>query len=336
MTALVTGATGCLGSALVAHLRDRGDVVRALVRPGGDLSALASGVEVVTGTLEAEPEALRAAVRGIDVLYHAAAHVHDPHGAPERFDAVNVGGTRRLLDACDAAGVAPRVVFFSTVAVYGEETPPEGIPEEAPVAPATPYAASKVRAEENVREWAARRGVVPVILRVATVYGPRDRGNMARMLKAVAAGRFFLPDGGYNRKTCVAAETVARCARAAATMPPGGVPEGAVVVADPEGPYRLCDLAAAMASALGSGSAGRALPLPLLLAAGGLGEVIARVSGRRAPLTRAQVRRLAANNVYLSRRMREIIEVSDCIPLSEGMARAVSWERDATERQRRR
>lgn len=333
MRALVTGATGCVGSALAAHLIESGDAVRALVRVGADRGALPGGVEVVPGSLD-DGEALRAAVRGgVDVIYHAAAKVHDASGDRAEFERVNVGGTRRLLDACDREGVAPRIVFFSTVAVYGEATPPEGVPEDAPPAPATPYAETKLRGEALVARWAEGAGTKAVVLRVATVYGPRDRGNMARMLAAIGEGRFLLPGGGYNRKTCVAVETVARAARAAAAA---ASPPAMLVVADPGGAYRLRDLAAEMARALGASSPGKEVPVPVLRAAACGCEVLSRMLRRRPPLTRAQVKRLAADNVYQSRRMREIIEDSRCISLSDGMARAVSSENAVPVRQRRR
>jgi nucleoside-diphosphate-sugar epimerase len=111
-----------------------------------------------------------------------------------------------------------------------------------PAAPVTPYAQTKLRGELLVQEWATRTGGVGVLLRLATVYGPRDRGNMARMMEAIRRGRFVLPGDGRNCKTCVAVETVAGVAANAGTRPnvPNGLP---VVVADPYGAYSLAEIA---------------------------------------------------------------------------------------------
>ena len=94
--------------------------------------------------------------------------------------------------------------------------------------------------------------------------------------------------------------------------------------------------AAEMARALGASSPGKNVPVSVLHAVARGCEVLSPLLRRRAPLTRAQVKRLAAHNVYESRRMREIIEVSRCVSLSDGMARAVSSEKAVPVRQRRR
>ena len=68
-----------------------------------------------------------------------------------------------------------------------------GFAEDAPPAPATPYAASKLAAEKLIDRWADDVGAIAVHLRLATVYGPRDRGNIAKLEAAIKAGRFFIP-----------------------------------------------------------------------------------------------------------------------------------------------
>lgn len=324
MTVLVTGATGCIGHALAVRLSriEEFGPVRALVRPGSDRHDLPPGIQIVSGTLEGQPDALRAAVRGIEVIFHAAAKVHDPSGSAEEFQRVNVEGTQNLLNACNREGIAPRLIFYSTVAVYGETTPPEGIPEEAPVNPSTPYAESKVAAEEIIREWGKAAGTSATILRTATVYGPRDRGNMARMMNAIARGRFLLPGAGNNRKTCVATENVVRASIQVLRSPVERVAGQTFLLSDPNGPYSLRELAAAMAETVGICGGVRGMPVGALLAlAGGLETFL----GTRSPLSRKQVLRLAANNVYLPTRSGQIYEGIEAVPMSYGMVEAARW-----------
>ncbi len=331
LTVLVTGATGCIGYALTTRLVETGEwgTVRVLVRPDSDTLDLPSGVDILYGDIEGDLEPLRVAVRNVDCILHAAAKVHDPNGTDEEFDRINRRGTERLLEACIAEKTCPRFLFYSTVAVYGEETPPEGISEDTPTAPVSPYAKSKAEAEAAVSHWGQEKQGIPTILRVATVYGPRDRGNMVRMIDAIARRRFLLPGGGQNRKTCVSVENVVRVSLAIARAPVEMVREKVILIADPMGGYELRVLAAAMAEAL-------AIPARFPVVPSGLLSLVAMplkaVFGERSPITRIQIRRLMANNLYITQKQREIIDDSELISLSEGMKNAVSWWKSGTKR----
>ena len=304
MIAFVTGATGCVGYAVCERLLQSGafSEVRVLVR--GDTADVPPGCRVFRGTLD-DTGVLQAACDGADVVFHAAAQVHSPHAPAADFERVNVGGTTKLLQCATGASVT-RFIYFSTVAVYGESTAPEGMDEDTPPAPATPYAQTKLRGECLVTEWATRTGGVGVLLRLATVYGARDRGNMSRMAEAIRRGRFVLPGVGANRKTCVAAQTVAKVAVSAATAAsvPSGVP---VMVADPGGAVTLREIALGMARDAGVSDANalRSVPLPVLRFAARCAEGVFAMlrPGKPAPITAAQVERLAANNVYHGTRM---------------------------------
>ena len=118
MRALVTGGTGFVGSHVVRALVEDGVSVRVLARPGSDRRALADlPVEIVTGDL-AEPRSLEAPLAGVEVLYHVAADYRLWAPDPAVLYRVNVGGTRALLLAAAAAGVA-RVVYTSSVGTLG-------------------------------------------------------------------------------------------------------------------------------------------------------------------------------------------------------------------------
>src|SRR5947209_19277255 len=100
----LTGGTGLLGSHIAEQLVQRGERVRALVRPGSDTSFLRSlGVELIEGDLE-DAEALRRTVAGADVVYHSAAHVGD-WGPWRLFRRAIIEATARLLEACKSEGV---------------------------------------------------------------------------------------------------------------------------------------------------------------------------------------------------------------------------------------
>jgi len=175
MRALVTGATGFVGSAVVRVLIGAGWQVRALARPGSDCRNLrALAVEIATGDLR-DARSLEGAVSQCDALFHVAADYRLWIPDPDEIYRTNVEGTRNILEAAQSARVA-RVVYTSSVATIG--LPAEGSPgrEDTPVTLGDMighYKRSKYLAEELVRE-SARRGAPVIIVNPSTPIGPGD------------------------------------------------------------------------------------------------------------------------------------------------------------------
>lgn len=177
MRACVTGGTGFIGGALVARLLREGASVRVLARPSPRADALATrGAEVVSGDL-ADNAALDEAVRGAEVVFHAAAMV-EGHGSRKEFDEANLGGTQQVFEACIRQGV-PHVVYLSSIAVYGlaqegeridELTPVDGSPEKRDF-----YAQSKIEAEQYATAIGLKTRLAVTILCPGVVYGPGRR-----------------------------------------------------------------------------------------------------------------------------------------------------------------
>jgi nucleoside-diphosphate-sugar epimerase len=171
--ALVTGAAGFLGACLSRRLVAEGHAVRALVRPGGAPGALASlDVEVVHGDVT-DPQALPAAVRGVDVVFHLAGVRRAPRR--EDFFRVNAAGTRLLLEACEThAPDLARFVLAGSIAAAGPSA--TGRREEEPLAPAEGYGESKAEAERIAFSFADRLPVA--VARPPRITGPGDRENL--------------------------------------------------------------------------------------------------------------------------------------------------------------
>lgn len=182
MKTLITGADGFIGSHLVEQCIERGDEVRALVKYNslnswGWLEHLAvkppANLEVVAGDIR-DPQLCSDIVRGCDRVLHLAALISIPYSytAPDSYIDTNIRGTLNLLLAARSVGVK-RFVQTSTSEVYGtaQYVP---IDEHHPLNAQSPYAASKIAADQLSLSFFASFGVPVVIARPFNTYGPRQ------------------------------------------------------------------------------------------------------------------------------------------------------------------
>ncbi|NUN99273.1 MAG: NAD-dependent epimerase/dehydratase family protein [Saprospiraceae bacterium] len=199
MPILLTGATGFLGSILNEALSRHVEVVTLGVSAGNDL--------VVNLALET-PQLSQT----FGQVVHCAGKAHSvPRNEEESrlFYAVNHEGTLRLLKGLEAAPALPRLfVFISTVAVYGLEVG-ENIREDYPLLGQTPYAKSKMLAEEAVLQWCAARQVRCVVLRLPLVVAPNPPGNLGAMIRAIRKGHYLAIRNNKAAKSLVQAQDVA-------------------------------------------------------------------------------------------------------------------------------
>jgi nucleoside-diphosphate-sugar epimerase len=198
-TFLVTGATGFVGSHVAEALAARGDRVRTLARDGSDTTLLDRiGAAVVRGDLT-DPEAVKRAAEGAEVVIHCGAKVGD-WGPVDEYRRVNVEGLRHLLDAALDKPI-DRFVLVSTLGVY-EARHHYGTDETEPL-PASHidgYTQSKVEAERLALQYHRKQRVPVTVLRPGFVYGPRDRSVLPRIAARlrersviyIARGRYAL------------------------------------------------------------------------------------------------------------------------------------------------
>jgi nucleoside-diphosphate-sugar epimerase len=195
---LVTGGSGFLGSHLVEALVARGDEVRVLVRPTSKTAFLESlGVELAYGDLS-DRQSLKAAVQGMERVYHCAALASD-WGTWENFLAANVTGLRNLLDAALEAGVS-KFIHISTTDVYGHPNYPAD--ETTPFRlRGWQYGDTKIQGEELVWAYHRKHGLPVTVVRPVNIYGPRSTSfvlELAELLKSgdmVQIGKLEQPAG---------------------------------------------------------------------------------------------------------------------------------------------
>jgi UDP-glucose 4-epimerase len=184
---LVTGGSGFVGRALVSRLAARGDEVRVVdLRPFPD-----PRVDALVGDLR-DPATVEAALAaGVDAVVHLAAvtSVLRSKEAPHEVFTTNVVATELLLERCRTLGVG-RFVLASSNAVVGD-VGRRTIDETLPLAPLTPYGATKAAGEMLCSAYAASFGLVAVALRFTNLYGPgmQDKDSVvARLMRAAITG----------------------------------------------------------------------------------------------------------------------------------------------------
>ena len=207
---LITGATGFVGSGVLARLA--GDGVETLACVRGDMVSMPKGVSIVpVAELTANTD-WRQVLVGVKSLVHLAARVHVMHDTKidplTAFRAVNVDGTLNLARQAAAAGVK-RFVFVSSVKVNGESTLLGRAFTEADAPnPQDAYGKSKHETEVGLRQIAADTGMEMVIIRPPLVYGPGVKANFAALMRAVQRG-YPLPLGAvHNQRSLVALDNL--------------------------------------------------------------------------------------------------------------------------------
>ncbi|MGY2164455.1 UDP-glucose 4-epimerase family protein [Pseudomonas tolaasii] len=206
MQTLLTGASGFVGSGLIAPLLERQHQVTAAMRVlKADLDPRVK--QGLVGDLSPEQD-WQAVLKGQQLVIHLAARVHVMSDASTdplaEYRRVNVEGTLNLARQAAAAGVK-RFIFISSIKVNGESTT-AGAPYTAdgPTAPTDPYGVSKKEAEQGLRALSSETGMEVVIIRPVLVYGPGVQANFLNMMRWLHKG-LPLPFGAVNNRRSLVA-----------------------------------------------------------------------------------------------------------------------------------
>lgn len=315
-TALVTGGSGAVGTSVVDTLQAAGYDVRTLTRR----QPLAlSGVDAQSGDIRSESDAARAC-RNVQVVFHLAAHVHQPPGSDDReYESINVLGTRTILTAAVAAGVE-RFVYFSTVNVYGP-TGVQAVDETAPVRPSTSYARTKLDAEYIVlRASEAAPRPFATILRLAAVYGSGVKGNYDTLVKLLARGLFIPIGTGANHRTLVHSRDAAAAAWIAATHPAA---VGRIFNVTDGRTHAVARIIQAITAALGRREPLFAIPAAVGRACATIGDTTAQLLRRSSPGLRERVEKYLENVAVSGDLMRRELRFEPQYDLDAGWREAI-------------
>ncbi len=331
--ALVTGATGFVGSNLARRLCAQGWSVRGLVRASSRTELLNElDVELAQGRLD-DPDSLDAAVRGVDVVFHLAGRTAAYRA--EEFDRDNVEGTRAVARACAAQSTPPTLVFVSSLAAGGPGTIDRPRREADPEQPVSHYGRSKLAAEAAA---AATAGLAPLsIVRPPMVFGQADRASL-QLFRSMK----FLPvhpvpwlrrlplSVVHVADLCEALVLVAQRGERVPAGCNGSAPTGVgryyVAAERPLSYGQLGQLAAKTA-----GWAVATLPTPnfVFYFAAAMGEAMGRLRGRPALVNFDKMRETMAKGwVCSDEKIRMTLGYAPAATVEERFAETVAWYRE--------
>lgn len=317
MTALVTGGTGFVGRAIVERLLGGGDQVKALARSGSSADELSRlGAEPVRGDV-LDLEAVAAAMRGCEVVYHAAgANAFCLRDSAPLFE-VNVRGSENVVRAAARAGVR-RVVYTSSAATLGEASGTIGS-EESPHRGwfLSDYERSKFEAEQAVFEAARETGIEVVSVNPASVQGPGRATGSARLLldylngrlKAIVDSRLSLVD-------------IADCTEGHLLAASRGTSGERYVLSGATLTVR--DGLALVASLLGVERPLRILPPSVAMAVATAAETVGRLRRRSPRICRELARTLIHGHAYDGSKATRALGLR-YTPVEETLRRTVDW-----------
>ncbi len=324
MRALVTGASGFVGSAVIRHLADAGHEVRVLLRPTSDRRNI-EGVECepVIGDLT-DPASLGSATAGCDAVFNVAADYRLWVTDPAEMYRANVDGTRNLLLAAAEAG-AKRIVHTSSVAAIGHRD--DGAPADEDTRADVdrligPYKRSKYLSDVEARRLAAEDGVPVVVVNPAAPFGPRDikPTPTGRMVVEFARGRIpAYIDTGLN---VVHVDDVARGHILA--FEHGVIGERYILGGDN---MSLRDILGTLAAHLGRPAPRIRLPRLPMFPVAWIYEAVGRIAGIDPVLT-TDALRMAKRRMYYSSEKAKRVLGYDPRPGAEALRDAADWYRD--------
>ena len=190
MKIFVTGANGTIGSSFIFGIDPAKYDIMALAKDSSDDYRLQGieGIRIVYGDI-CEPSAWGEQLSGVDVVVHLAALVHLPKAKREDYLKVNYEATKKIYELSKRYEVK-HFIFASTTKVYGLSKDHIEFDEEYPINFESFYSESKYYAEKYLMEN-HKEAINYTILRIATVYGPDDKGNINKLFSMAKKGIYI-------------------------------------------------------------------------------------------------------------------------------------------------
>jgi nucleoside-diphosphate-sugar epimerase len=259
---------------------------------------------------------------GVEIVHHVAAAFRELNVDDAYYRAVNVEGTRNVLESALAHGVK-KVVHFSTCGVHGNVDHPPAA-EDAPIQPADYYQRTKYEAEPLVLEY-VRKGLPALIIRPAAIYGPGDPGRFQMLFKRVVSG--FFPMFGSG-KTLYHPLYIDNLIDATMLAMHSDLGDGrAYLIADEEY-VEIEALVRGIADALGVDLKMPHLPVFPLIVVGHIVEKVCKPLGIPPPIFPRRVDWFRQNRAFDTSRAKVELGYRPAVDLREGLRRTAAWYRE--------
>ena len=314
MSIVIFGGSGFIGTRLALLLSKSGKSFQIVDKvPSGLFSEMVLNADI------SEELRLDFPVKPIAFINLAAEHRDNVRPLSLYYE-VNVDGASNVCDLARAKGVNI-IIFTSSVAVYGFA--PLGTNESGAIAPFNDYGHTKWEAEQVYKKWQVEdpQNRTLVIIRPTVVFGERNRGNVFNLLKQIASGKFVMVGNGLNRKSMAYVENVAAFLEYSLALKPGVHIYNYIDKPD----FTMNALVAHVNKLLGRPSEIKfRLPFSLGLLIGSGFDIVAKITGKKFPISAIRVKKFCANSVYES-----AIESTSFIapvPLMDAIDKTVRFE----------
>jgi len=322
MKTLVTGSTGFIGRHLIKALRQQGRIVRCLVRKTSKSDTLMEfGVELTYGDLH-DPDSLQNALKGVDVVYHAAGEVFVSQ--PDQYYTTNVSGLKNLLAACSKASVKKFIHFSSSSATGPNPLRNVPVTEATPCNPITPYGRSKLEGEKVINEFLRENRMPVVIIRPPLVYGPglSKSSRVLMFLNLIHKGLFRIIGDGNNLISLCYIDNLIQGVLLAESVQQA---EGQIYFLADKRPYTTIEIAEAIAREQSKPIPNAHIPIWAATVLSTTLAIPAAIWGFTSPLTRNTVKELK-NSWYVDiTKAQKDLGFQPSVDFKDGVKKTAAW-----------
>ena len=285
-----------------------------------DQAASAASPALTTRVDVRDAAAIADALAGQEAVVHLAAEHRDDVTPTSLYYDVNVQGTANVLEGMRRHAI-PRIVFTSTVAVYGLDRQEPN--EDTPLDPFGHYGLSKHQAEQKLLAWQAEDSSRSLtIVRPTVVFGEGNRGNVYNLLRQIASGAFLMVGDGANKKSMAYVENVAGFLRFALES---AAPGARVFNYADKPDFDMNELVELVRAKFGRDARTLRIPYALGMLAGRAADVVAKLSGRTLPISAVRVQKFCATTVFSAERARAS-GFQPAVALDEALRRTIAHE----------